>query len=141
MRLKANIIVSSLLVLGMISPVFAMTPEDSTSEKYILDHGHSKEIVRMINLQKSRTEGTGEFEAQKHGQFVNFLRNIWFDQDVSASANEFGCNYIRTVETDKELFPKKEIIEIKSLVDINKNKKKLDDNEVMINEIRVRDGE
>lgn len=32
--------------------VNAMTVKDGDTEEYLLNHGHSKEIVRMINLQE-----------------------------------------------------------------------------------------
>ena len=60
MFLKAfRLLLSSLLIAVVVYsfPSKALSPTEPTTEKYLLDHGHSPEVVRMINLQKERAEG------------------------------------------------------------------------------------
>jgi len=82
-------------------PAKALDPNDATTEQYLLNHGHSSEIVRMINLQKERTEGKVEQPSVTENKFKKFFKNLWYEQDLTMPVNDFGYNNINVVETNK----------------------------------------
>lgn len=71
---------------------------DLDSKDYILNHGHSPEIVRMINLQKERTEPDAR-KVKKNNRFVKFLKNLYYERDLSMPVRDFGNNRISTPES------------------------------------------
>jgi len=88
-------------------PAKALEPMDATSDEYLINHGHSPEIVRLINLQKERTEGKGVTHTVSEGKVKKFFKNIWFEQDLTMPLNDFGYNEVKTVETNQsEVIPK-----------------------------------
>ena len=53
---KSLFILFALLIVGL--PTFAtITPEESQSSSYIINHGGSVEMARLINLQKAQING------------------------------------------------------------------------------------
>jgi len=159
MRLKAfkSVLLTFLIGAGLCSfQAKAMEPTDCTSEKYLIDHGHSPEIVRMINLQKERTEGNinNTKRSKSQNKFMKVLKNLWYEEDLTLPINDFGYNNITTVETDKAFGQK--IIDTKNTVIdagikvkdttqkaadyIRKDKnKKTDSEELNINNIIIRE--
>lgn len=135
------ILVLSILFFNILSSK-AISPTDPTSEKYLIDHGHSPELVRMINLQKARTEGSIP-TPQRHNKFVKFFKNLWFDQDLTEPITDFGYNTITTPETAKELLSPDLTVPVKNYMDERKKdkeaKKEVKSNEININDIKVRE--
>ena len=137
MSLRAVLVFVSIIAIGILnnSPSGALTPTDPTSEKYLIDHGHSQEIVRMINLQKERTEGKVATPSQSQNKIKKFFKNIWFEQDLTMPGTDFGYSNIKTVETDKSIIPSTvELINSK----IKEKCKNKDPNEININDIKIR---
>jgi len=140
MRLKAFLVVISLIAVGFSNscPSSALTPYEPTSEKYLIDHGHSKEIVRMINLQKDRTEGNLVDPPKSQNKFKKFFKNIWFEQDFTMPVTDFGYNDIKSVETDKSKIPPA-VNRVKAkIIDLKNGENSDDNNEVNINDIKIR---
>lgn len=138
MRIKVFLIFISIITLGICGniPSNAMEPTDCTNEKYLLDHGHSKEIVRMINLQKDRTEGKAVVAPKSEWKIKKFFKNIWFEQDLTLPVNDFGFNDIKTTETDKlPTIPKIKHKDKKPKNEIKENA----DNVLNINDIKIRE--
>ncbi len=121
MRIKAFLLFLSVLLVMVLNcpPSKALTPADITSEKYLIDHGHSKEIVRMINLQKERDEGKASPTSKSQGRAKKFLKNLWYEQDVTLPTKDFGYNDVKTVETEQFNLPK---LPVKNLKFWHKNK-------------------
>jgi len=142
MRLKVFRLFFLSLLIGVAFnnlPSKALTPTDPTSEKYLIEHGHSKEIVRMINLQKDRIEGKVLTAPVSENKFKKFFKNIWFYQDVTMPITDFGYSEIKSPETEKELFSKDLTEPIKDFV--KKNKKDVKSNEINVNDVKVRESE
>lgn len=136
MRLRAVLVFVSIIAIGIFNnlPSAALTPTEPTSEKYLIDHGHSPEVIRMINLQKERTEGKAVTPSRSQNKIKKFFKNIWFEQDLTMPGSDFGYNDIKTVETDKSVIPPA-IESVKSKIIKDKNK---DPNEININDIKIR---
>lgn len=141
MSFRTVIIMISAMLIGIYNnlPAFAMERTDCTSEKYLIDHGHSPEIIRMINLQKARTEENVPVQPPEN-KIKKFLKNLWFAQDLTMPSSDFGYSTVNTVETQKDLLPKDLTVPVQKYMDEkNKNKNKPDDKEIMINDVKVRD--
>jgi hypothetical protein len=150
MRLKAfKLFFLALLIAGVFNrlPSTALNPTDSTSEQYLLNHGHSEELIRMINLQKERTEGNATVSSQSENKFKKFFKNLWFEQDLTLPVTDFGYNNIKSVETDKNLFSKDLTEPVKDHVYtpikdfVKKDKKNAKPDEININDVKVREAE
>lgn len=141
MRLKAFLVFISIISIGIFNnlPSSALSPTDPTSEKYLLDHGHSKEIVRMINLQKDRTEGKAVVAPKSQGKIKKFFKNLWYEQDVSMPVTDFGFNEIKSPETAKDInLPKN--VKWPTLKRKAENQEQEDnDNIIIIDEVKVRE--
>jgi len=139
MHLKAFRLLFLALLIGVVVyslPSKALDPTEPTSEKYLINHGHSQEIIRMINLQKDRTEGKILIPSKSHGKLKKFLKNVWFEQDITLPTNDFGYGEIKSIETDKSTIPPV-VKSIKSkYIDKNKESK-----EININDVKVRETE
>ena len=138
MHLKAfRLLFLTLLIGGAVYsfPSKALDPTEPTSEKYLINHGHSQEIVRMINLQKDRTEGKVLVPSKSEGKIKKFFKNVWFEQDLTMPATDFGYNDIHSIETNKSTIPPA-VKSIKSKY-IDKNKDN-ESKEININDVKVR---
>jgi hypothetical protein len=126
--MKIKIFLLFALIMISTAPVLAeqMTPSDCTSEKYLIDHGHSPEVIRMINLQKARTQGTEATVITTDNKFVKFWKNLWVEQDVTMPLTDFGASSVKTVETQNVPFT----------LSPNKNNYNKKNDEIYINEIR-----
>ncbi|OGI00116.1 MAG: hypothetical protein A2Y25_07415 [Candidatus Melainabacteria bacterium GWF2_37_15] len=99
-------VVKYLLLIGlvvMIMPAFALKSTEVSEEKYLLDHGHSDEIVRMMELQKSRLEGDKpeHKEFKTSNRIVKFFKNLFYERDITMPLNDFGQDRVTTVESPK----------------------------------------
>ena len=109
-------VIKYLLLIGlvvMVMPAFALRTNEVTEEKYLIDHGHSDEIVRMMELQKSRLEINNEEPIKeepktfwgkvgKHmenSRITKFCRNLIYERDVTMPTEKFGQDRVRTVES------------------------------------------
>lgn len=150
MRLKIYWIFLSVMIIGAFSlassAVTPLTPEDPTSETYLLNHGHSQEIVRMINLQKARTEGNISTPLKSEGKCKKFFKNLWYAQDLTLPTSDFGYNDIKAVETGEDLDQKAinlvhkvKKTSFKSADLEHKKNKDVKSDEININHVQVRE--
>lgn len=81
----------------------ALKSTDITKEQYLINHGHSDDMVRMVEIQKSRLEPEKpehkKFETKS--RFVKFFKNIFYEKDLTMPLEDFGQDRIRTVESPK----------------------------------------
>ena len=97
------ILILCLVILGSFAkmPVNALTQKDAVEEAYFIKHGHSDEIIRMIELQKSRIEPE-EKKIKKNNRFVKFFKNLFYERDITMPLSDFGQDRIITVEAPKQ---------------------------------------
>ena len=95
--IKYFLLILCVVCLGSFS-ANALNVTEIDSEEYLLNHGHSKEVVRIINLQEKRAGGEQK-EIENHSKFVKFWRNIFFEKDATLPLKDFGYNDIPTVES------------------------------------------
>ena len=72
----------------------AETAQDYTSEQYLNNHGHSKEITRLVTVQKNRTENKST-PTVRFSKIKNFLKNNIYHTDLTRSVNDFGSEEIK----------------------------------------------
>lgn len=68
------------------------------SDEYILNHGHSKEMVRLINQQK-RTVTAEEPNVRENNRFVKFFKNLFYERDMTLPTKDLGRHVISTPES------------------------------------------
>jgi len=97
---KKIIYIKAILAISLICSVSvkALTPEEAASEEYILQHGHSPEIVRMINIQKSRLEKEAP-PVKTNNWLQKFIKNLIYESDLTIPNEDFGYRKIKSVET------------------------------------------
>lgn len=84
----------------------SLTPDEVTSKDYIINHGHSPEVYRLIEIQEKRTLGL-ENSKQK-SRPVKFLKNLYYERDLTSPFSDFGYFNIEVPETpSKRTIPKK----------------------------------
>lgn len=65
-------------------PSFAViTPQESTSETYIQNHGHSDEMSRLIDLQNAQINGSKPTYQEKEAWYTNKLPKFCTEKRVS----------------------------------------------------------
>lgn len=86
-----------LLVCLVHLPSYAvLTPEESISEPYIKNHGHSDEMSRIIDLQNSQINGVkptyqnNDPEWYDSNKKVNFIRKVMMYFDCGLDDGTFG---------------------------------------------------
>ena len=85
----------------IVLPSFAViTPEETTSETYIQNHGHSGEMVRLIDLQNAQINGikpdyVGSDPAWYTDKKVNFIRKVFMYFDCGLDDGKFMQNDIK----------------------------------------------
>jgi len=81
----------------------ALGPEQANSQEYIYNHGHSPEMIRLMELQKARIEPERPEHAEiKHSnRFVKFFRNLFYERDVTVPVDNFGQDSILSTECPK----------------------------------------
>ncbi len=82
---------------------YALSPEEANSKEYIYNHGHSPEMIRIMELQKARTEPESpeNMEVKPTNRFVKFFRNIFYERDATTSVDNFGQESIMSSERPK----------------------------------------
>lgn len=85
----------------LILPAHALKSNEVSEEKYLIDHGHSDEIVRMIDLQKSRVEKDtpNQKKFEKSNRLKKFFQNLFRERDMTLPTETFGLDRIQTVES------------------------------------------
>ena len=142
MRVMIILISAITIVIFNTASVMAMEETEATSEKYLIDHGHSLEVIRLINLQKKRAGGNTELEIKQNSPIKKFFKNLWFEQDATMPVSDFGQRKVKTAETDEFYFEKDtNAAIIKNNCEENNIEQKTPDNEVEINDVKVRDAE
>jgi hypothetical protein len=81
----------------MLSASAKLGVEEITSEEYILNHGHSKEISRMIK-QQERTITAEEPNVVQNGRFKKIWKNLFYERDLTLPTKDLGRNVISTPE-------------------------------------------
>lgn len=78
----------------------ALKSTDANTPEYIEKHGHSYEIIRMMELQKARVEPEKpeHREDKTNNRFVRFFKNIFYERDLTMPLNDFGHDRVRTPE-------------------------------------------
>lgn len=81
----------------MLSSSAKLGTQRMDSDEYILNHGHSKDMVRMINQQK-RTVTAEEPNVRENGRFVKFFKNLFYERDLTLPTKDLGRHVISTPE-------------------------------------------
>ncbi|MFH0703044.1 MAG: hypothetical protein V2B14_05850 [bacterium] len=97
-KISIFIAVLALISLNIIS-ANALTLADSANEQYLDNHGHSKELTRLVNVQKNRIEGKEIPVANKKNKLSKFFRNLFVEPDLTTPVDEFGDRKIQVPET------------------------------------------
>lgn len=71
-----------------------VTPDEVRSEKYVINHGHSNEMARLIDLQETQINGTkSDYESKDplwySDKKVNFVRRIFMYFDPVLDDGKF----------------------------------------------------
>ncbi len=79
-----------------------LSVEEVDSREYLLNHGHSPEVYRLIELQNARILGKkinseGE-EIKSNNKLVKFLKNLYYERDFTLPLYNFGQHPIETPE-------------------------------------------
>lgn len=88
----------------------AITPEEASSQTYLDNHGHSPEIVRLIDLQGAQINGvqsaykSSDPDWYKTNKPVNFIRKVFIYFDPGLDDDRFGAkNQIKFTDKWDEL--------------------------------------
>lgn len=79
----------------------AITPEEAISDTYLINHGHSGEMSRLINLQYSQVNGKKPTYQRKEPEWyssnkaVNFVRKTFMYFDCGLDDQKFMQHDIR----------------------------------------------
>lgn len=73
-----------------------LTSEKANSREYLINHGHSPEAVRMLELQKQRI--IGEKQVKSNNRAVKFLKNLYHERDITMPLSDFGQSDISSPE-------------------------------------------
>lgn len=65
-----------------------LNTERVNSEEYLRNHGHSPEVIRMIKMQEVRT--VGEKKVKESNRIVKFLKNIYYERNLTMPLEDFG---------------------------------------------------
>lgn len=92
-KIKSGLIIAvSALFMANFLPAFSITPEDTTDYNYLYHHGHSKELLCFVQLQKSRLESetAGLPDCYRKSKFKIFLENMYRRSDPTLPMGRFG---------------------------------------------------
>jgi hypothetical protein len=81
----------------MLSAPAKLGSDKTVSDEYILNHGHSKEMVRMIN-QQERTIIAEEPNVREDGRLKKIWKNLFYERDLTLPTQDLGRNVISTPE-------------------------------------------
>lgn len=111
-----NYILIVLVVLVSVSAsAKVLRTDEAAEEEYLIKHGHSDEIVRLIELQKKRLQPADEsqvveqekgfwgkiWEAIKNSRATKFARNMFYEGDLTMPNEKFGEDRVKTVESPR----------------------------------------
>jgi len=91
-KLNGVLVGFSVAVLGCFA-VYAQSASDFSSEEYLYHHGHSKEVIQLVNLQKARTENTELPAVSRFQPVKSFLKNV-YNADLTVPLKKFGDSKI-----------------------------------------------
>jgi len=111
--MRSKIFIALLTVISFLAisttEAASLVTSEASSEKYLYEHGHSKDLIRMINIQKDRTESNTDEalrpKSEHQGPFKKLLKNLWFEKDITLPLSDFGHDEIETPETDRFVSP------------------------------------
>lgn len=72
-----------------------LSTQEADSPEYLLNHGHSPEVVRMIQVQERRTIGK---ETKSSNRLVKFMKNLYHERDFTLSLTDFGQSPVSSAE-------------------------------------------
>ncbi|MDD3012697.1 MAG: hypothetical protein PHC34_03235 [Candidatus Gastranaerophilales bacterium] len=72
----------------------AMSPTDSTNNNYLKNHGHSPEMIRIIDMQKDRIE-----QKAVPTEEPNLKNTVWNSKPIKALKHMFRMSDV-TMSTD-----------------------------------------
>jgi len=89
---KLSKLVLGLLLFGVSNlSVSALSTTDSTTGQYLERYGYSKEMIRMVSLQKTRLNEDKESPAvRKQNKAFRFLKNLFTEADPTLPTVNFG---------------------------------------------------
>ncbi|MDD3150613.1 MAG: hypothetical protein PHV68_07230 [Candidatus Gastranaerophilales bacterium] len=93
---KTAILLSVFCVLALANSAKAISTEESTSETYLINHGHSQELSRIVNMQKKQinAEGSPKLRETWIGAPVRIIKKVFGYFDPCADDENFGENTI-----------------------------------------------
>ncbi len=92
-KLKSGLIIAVFTIFtANFLPAFSITPDDTTAFQYLYHHGHSKELICFVQLQKTRLESetAGLPDCYKKSKFKIFLENMFRRTDATLPMGRFG---------------------------------------------------
>lgn len=89
---KLSTLVLGLLLLGLSSlSASALSTTESTNSQYLERYGYSKEMIRMVNLQKNHLDENNESSAvRKQNRAFRFFKNLFTEADPTFPTVNFG---------------------------------------------------
>lgn len=72
----------------------AITSSDATDQQYLYNHGHSTDVINLVNLQKARAEGKDLPNVNQKNKYTRLIRKIFKEPDDSYALEKFGNNKI-----------------------------------------------
>lgn len=95
-------ILSITAVLAFSTTSSALGVTESSSKEYLINHGHSQETVRMIELQQKRTL-TSDEEINTNNKFMKIFKNLFYSKNILLPSRDFGHNHIITPESPRQI--------------------------------------
>lgn len=95
--MKKNLLILFVLMAFSLPSFAVITPEESSSQKYIENHDGSHELSRLIELQKAQINGTKTNYVSTEPDWyndkkVNFIRKVFMYFDCGLDSGEFMQN-------------------------------------------------
>lgn len=90
--------IKALLITGLfcitISSAKAVTVPEVTSDDYLLNHGHSAEMIRLVNSQKNSANNKPQISGIKY-KFKKIFNSLMFNPDPIESVDDFGLQTVK----------------------------------------------
>lgn len=99
--MKKHLFILLALVVTAVPAFAAISTDDIMSDTYIRNHGHSEEMVRLINLQNNQINGKLPMYKNEDPEWytadkrVNFIRNVFKYFDCGLDVGNFGSDKIK----------------------------------------------
>ncbi len=78
-------------------PLNYLKMDDTSSPDYLINHGHSPEIIRLVETQQNKTL-TKDEKIKTNNKFVKFWKNIFYERTITLPLDDFGYSTIKTPE-------------------------------------------